>query len=166
MARNNLAWIKGDITGDIYYDNFHLDSKDVQYLRLYLMIKGVVGAAAVKGVRVCVYGPLAELVYGHVRKGSRLGVIGHIQQRTTRKGNQVFEVVAEEVEFLRNIDWEAGARVRQDLVERGLLLPSHKVKDRDGGRLADAVSDDSALLDDLAIAIPEDVVPQEKTPDG
>jgi len=114
VARNNLAWFKGDITGDIYYDNFHLDSKDVQYLRLYLMIKGGVGAAAVKGVRVCVYCPLAELVYGHVRKGSRLGVIGHIQQRTTRKGNQVFEVVAEEVEFLRNIDWEAGARVRQD----------------------------------------------------
>ncbi len=71
MARNNLTWIKGDITGDIYYDNFHLDSKDVQYLRLYRMIKGVVGAAAVKGVRECVYGPLAELVYGHVRKGSR-----------------------------------------------------------------------------------------------
>ncbi|MFZ2096693.1 MAG: hypothetical protein WAV05_08660 [Anaerolineales bacterium] len=47
------------------------------------MIKGVVGAAAVKGGRVCVYGPLAELVYGHVRKGSRLGVIGHIQQRMT-----------------------------------------------------------------------------------
>lgn len=166
MARNNLAWIKGDITGDIYYDNFHLDSKDVQYLRLYLMIKGVVGAAAVKGVRVCVYGPLAELVYGHVRKGSRLGVIGHIQQRTTRKGNQVFEIVAEEVEFLRNIDWEAGARIRQDLVERGMLRPSHKGKDRDGGRLADAVSDDSSLLDDLAVAIPEDVVPQERTPDG
>jgi hypothetical protein len=166
VARNNLAWIKGDITGDIYYDNFHLDSKDVQYLRLYLMIKGVVGAAGVKGVRVCVYGPLAELVYGHVRKGSRLGVIGHIQQRITGKGNQVFEVVAEEVEFLRNIEWEAGARVRQDLVERGLLRASHKGKDRDGGRLADAVSDDSALLDDLAVAIPEDVVPQEKTPDG
>jgi hypothetical protein len=40
------------------------------------MVKNVVGAAAVKGLRVCVYGPLAELVYGHVRKGSRLGVIG------------------------------------------------------------------------------------------
>ena len=52
MARNNLAWIKGDITGDIYYDNFHLDAKDVQYLRLYLMIKGVVGAASVNGACV------------------------------------------------------------------------------------------------------------------
>ncbi len=71
MARNNLAWIKGDITGDIYYDNFHLDSKDVQYLRLYLTIKGVVGAASVNGVRVCVYGPLADLLHNHERKSKR-----------------------------------------------------------------------------------------------
>jgi len=42
-------------------------------VNLYLMIKGVVEAAAVEGVRVCVYGPLAKLVYGHVRKGSRPG---------------------------------------------------------------------------------------------
>jgi hypothetical protein len=159
VARNNLAWIKGDITGDIYYDIFHLDSKDVQYLRLYLMIKGVYGAAAVKGLRVCVYGPLAELVYGHVRKGSRLGVIGHIQQRTTRKGDLVFEIVADEIEFLRNIDWEGGERIRQDLVARGLLRPSHKTKDHDGGGLADAVSSEAALLDDLTVAIPEDILP-------
>ena len=166
MARNNLTWIKGDITGDIYYDNFHLDSKDVQYLRLYLMIKGVVGTAAVKGLRICVYGPLAELVYGHVRKGSRLGVIGHIQQRTTREGKMVFEIVAEEVEFLRNIEWEAGARVRQDLVNRGLLRPSHNGKDRDGGGKADALSDDTPQLDDLAIAIPEDVISREEAAGG
>jgi pimeloyl-ACP methyl ester carboxylesterase len=123
MARNNLTWVKGDITGDIYYDLFKLDNKDIQYLRLYLMVKGVFGAAGVNGLRVCVYGPLAELVYGHVRKGSRLGVIGHLQQRKTRKGVLVFEVVAEEVEFLRNIEWETGERVRKDLVQRG--LPRH-----------------------------------------
>jgi hypothetical protein len=166
VARNNLTWIKGDITGDIYYDNFHLESKDVQYLRLYLMIKGVVGAAAVKGLRVCIYGPLAELVYGHVRKGSRLGVIGHIQQRTTRQGKMVFEIVAEEVEFLRNIEWESGARVRQDLVARGLLCPSHNGKDRDGGGRADAVLDDTPQLDDLVAAIPEDVITMEEAAGG
>ena len=49
MARNNLTWIKGDITGDIYYDIFRLDGKDVQYLRLYLMIKGVFGARRSRG---------------------------------------------------------------------------------------------------------------------
>ncbi len=159
MARNNLTWVKGDITGDIYYDIFHLDSKDVQYLRMYLMIKGVFGAAAVKGLRICVYGPLAELVYGHVRKGSRLGVIGHIQQRVTRKGDMVFEIVADEIEFLRNIDWEAGERVRKDLVQRGLLRPSHGGRDVDGGGSADAVFDETAVPDDLTIAIPEDVMP-------
>jgi len=43
MARNNHVWVKGDITGDIYFDIFKLDNKDVQFLRLYLMVKGVKG---------------------------------------------------------------------------------------------------------------------------
>lgn len=43
-------------------------------------IKGVVGAGAVNGVCVCVYDPLAELVFGQGRICSRLGVFGHIQQ--------------------------------------------------------------------------------------
>jgi hypothetical protein len=38
----------------------------------------------------------------------------------------VFEVVANELEFLRNIDWEAGERVRKDLVRRGPLRSSLK----------------------------------------
>ena len=161
MARNNLTWIKGDITGDIYYDVLRLDSQDVQYLRLYLMVKGVVGATGVKGLRICVYGPLAELVYGHVRKGSRLGVIGHIQQRTTREGKMVFEVVAEEIEFLRNIEWEAGERARKDLVQRGLLRPSYKDQDTSGGGKEDSSTSDIAPLDDLVAAIPEDLIQDE-----
>ena len=36
-----------DIIGDIYYTNYHLDPKDVQYMDLYLMIKGLVVAASV-----------------------------------------------------------------------------------------------------------------------
>ena len=132
MTRNNLIWIKGDITGDIYYDLFKLDGQDIQYLRVYLMVKGVFGAASVSGLRVCVYGPLAELVYGHVRKGSRLGVTGHLQQRKTHKGDFVFEVVAEEVEFIHNIEWETGKLVRKDLVQRGLLRPSFRDEDHGG----------------------------------
>jgi len=31
MARNNLVWIKDDITGDICYDIFRLEGKEVQY---------------------------------------------------------------------------------------------------------------------------------------
>ena len=157
MARNNHVWVKGDITGDIYFDIFKLDNKDVQFLRLYLMVKGVKGANGVKGLRTCVYGPLAELVYGHVRKGSRLGVIGHIQQRTTRQGKMVFEIVAIEGEFLRNIDWEAGDRARRDLVQRGLLRPSYKDQDNGGGAINEGSDED----DNLAAAIPEDLLGDE-----
>ncbi len=141
MARNNHCYIKGDITGDIYYDVLKLGGKDVQFLRLYLMMKGVEGAAAVKGLRVCVYGPAAELTYGHVRKGSRIAVIGHLQSRDTNSG-KVIEIVAEEIDFLRNIDWETGERTRLDLVRRGLLRPSHKDEDQDGGSSNFNPSDD------------------------
>ena len=158
MARNNHVWVKGDITGDIYYDIFKLDGKEVQYLRLYLMVKGVKGANGVKGLRTCVYGPLAELVYGHVRKGSRLGVLGHIQQRTTRQGKMVFEAVATEVDFLRNIDWEAGERMRKDLVQRGLLRPSFKDQDTGGGAIGDSSNDGD---DNFSTAIPEDLISDE-----
>jgi single-stranded DNA-binding protein len=157
MARNNHVWVKGDITGDIYYDIFRLDGKEVQYLRLYMMIKGVKGASGVKGLRTCVYGPLAELVYGHVRKGSRIGVIGHIQQRRTRQGKMVFEIVASEVEFLRNIEWDAGDRVRRDLVKRGLLRPSYKDEDKGGG----GSSDSSDAEEQPTVAIPEDLLDDE-----
>ena len=160
MARNNHVWVKGDITGDIYYDLFKLDGKEVQYLRLYLMLKGVTGAAGVKGLRTCVYGPLAELVYGHVRRGSRIGVLGHIQQRTTREGKMVFEVVAVDVEFLRNIDWDAGERVRKDLVQRGQLRPSFRDEDHGGAGLADA-ADEAEALNGITSAIPEDLVGDE-----
>ena len=58
------------------------------------------------------------------------------------------------------------ARIRQDLVERGWLLPSHNGKDRDGGGMADAISDDTPQLDDLAGAIPEDVISREEASGG
>lgn len=158
MARNNHVWVKGDITGDIYFDILKLDGKEVQYLRMYLMIKGVKGANGVKGLRVCVYGPLAELVYGHVRKGSRIGVIGHIQQRNLHNGKMVFEIVAVEVDFLRNIEWQTGERVRQDLVQRGLLRPSHRDEDNGGGGFTDYAD----LSEHLSAAIPEDLIEDEQ----
>lgn len=66
-----------------------------------------------------VYGALAELVYGHVQKGSRIGVEGHIQLRyRPNTTTPVFEVVAEKVEFLRNIDYERGKRVVEELKQR------------------------------------------------
>lgn len=133
MARNNHVFVMGDITSDIYYDNFRLDGKDVPYLRLRMMVNGTEGVSAVGGLRVVVYGSLAELTYGHVQKGSRLAVTGHIQCRK-HLSEIVFEVVATDVQFIRNVDWDRGEEVREDLVARGKLRPTR----RDRGAPVDA----------------------------
>lgn len=70
---------RGDITGDIYFDYLRPQNQDpIPYVRLYLMIDDSPESKPVKGLRVLIYGTLAELVFGHVQKCSRIGVEGHI----------------------------------------------------------------------------------------
>jgi len=120
MAQGNLTWLRGDITGDIYFDYLYPPNQaPMPYIRLYLMIDGSPEAKPVKGLRILVYGSLAELVYGHVQKGSRIGVEGHIQLRNRPNiPTPVFEVVAERVEFIRNIDYERGKQIIAELKQR------------------------------------------------
>jgi single-stranded DNA-binding protein len=66
MPRNNHVFVVGNITSDMYYDTFQLDGKNVPFLRMHLMVDGTDGASAVSGLRVVVYGTLAELTYGYV----------------------------------------------------------------------------------------------------
>ena len=62
MAQGNLTWQRGDITGDIYFDYLRPQNQDpIPYVRLYLMIDGSPESKPVKGLRVLVYGTLAEL---------------------------------------------------------------------------------------------------------
>ena len=120
MAQGNFIWVRGDITGDIYFDYLHPKNADaIPYIRLYLMIDGTPEAKPVRGLRILVYGALAELVYGHVQKGSRIGVEGHIQLRQRPNiPTPVFEIVAERVEFIRNIDYERGKQIVAELKGR------------------------------------------------
>lgn len=121
MAQGNHVSVKGDITGDIYYDILDIGEKQTPYLRLYMMINGSREAYPVKGLRICMYGLLAELTYAHVQKGSRIFVEGHVQTRTRRNNEVVVEIVAEDVDFIRNIDYERGNRVAEELRNRGLF---------------------------------------------
>ena len=121
MAQGNHVSVKGDITGDIYYDVLEIGDKQTPYLRLYMMINGSREAYPVKGLRVCMYGLLAELTYAHVQKGSRIFVEGHVQTRSRRNGDMVVEIVGEDVDFIRNIDYERGNQVAEDLRNRGLF---------------------------------------------
>lgn len=123
MAQGNFVWLRGDITGDIYFDYIRPEEGDpIPFVRLYLMTNGNREARAVKGLRIMVYAGLAELVYGFLQKGSRIGVEGHIQERERVGGSPVFEVVAERVEFIRNIDFARGNRVLEELKRRGKFL--------------------------------------------
>jgi hypothetical protein len=121
MAQGNFTWQRGDLTGDIYFDYLHPQNQEpLPYLRMYLMIDGSPDAKPVKGLRVLVYGTLAELVYGHVQKGSRIGVEGHIQMRNRpNTTTPVFEIVAERIEFIRNIDYERGKQTVAELKQQG-----------------------------------------------
>jgi single-stranded DNA-binding protein len=123
MARSNSVVVKGDITSDIYYDIFTQNGKSVPFLRVYLMVNGTPEAKEVKGLRVVFYGYLAELAEAHLKKGSRILVEGHIQMRKAPNGNLTFEVVAEDVEFLRNITWERGQKKLEVLAASGRSQP-------------------------------------------
>jgi len=135
MASGNICWVRGDITGDIYLDYLRSpDEEPIPYVRLYLMIDGSRDSKPVKGLRIMIYGALAELVYGYVQKGSRIGVEGHIQIRDRTDGiGMVFEIVAERVEFIRNIDFERGRQTITNLKQRGRLIsePSINVEKGD-----------------------------------
>ncbi len=123
MARSNITLIKGDITSDIYYDIFTQSGKSVPFLRVYMMINGTPEAKEVKGLRVVFYGYLAELAEAHLQKGSRIQVEGHIQMRRAPNGSPTFEIVAEDVEFLRNITWERGQKRQEELTAKGRGRP-------------------------------------------
>lgn len=113
-----------DISEDILFDVVTISGKQVAFLRMYGFVKGTAGAGLVRRLRFLAYGPLAELIYAHVRKGSRLMIISHVQQRETNE-RTFTEFVIEECQFVRNVDFEAGKAKRAELVARGELRPSY-----------------------------------------
>lgn len=125
MALGNMTWNRGDITSDIYYDLIRKDGKpDLPVVRLIMMINGLGEVKPVYGLRIIAYGALAELVFGHLQKGSRIGVEGHIQIRERENvGSFAFEVVANHVEFIRNIDYDRGNRAIAALRNREMVFP-------------------------------------------
>jgi single-stranded DNA-binding protein len=117
MAQGNYVFVLGDITGDIYFDYLRPKGQEpIPFLRLYLMSNGSRESRPIKGLRILVYGDDAIVIYGHVQKGSRIGVQGHIQMRMRLDTNSpVFEIVAEHIEFIRNIDYARGSKAISDL---------------------------------------------------
>jgi single-stranded DNA-binding protein len=125
MTLTNRVVLKGDITSDIYYDIFTIGGKPSPYLRVYLMVNATDETREVKGLRVVFYGSKAEEAEAHLMKGSRIQIEGHIQMRRAPNGNPTFEIVVEDAEYVRNIDWERGARKKEQMLAEG-RIPSRK----------------------------------------
>ena len=125
MAIGNVSWNRGDITSDIYYDHIIKEGKpDLPVVRLIMMIDGFGEVKSVMGLRIVAYGALAELAYGHLQKSSRIGVEGHIQIREREDvSTPAFEIVADHIEFIRNIDYGKGSQVVAALRDRKMIQP-------------------------------------------
>ena len=125
MTRNNSCSFKIDVGDDKEFLRINLNGTPTAYTRFYGFVKGTTGANKVQGVRFIAYGPLAELIYAHIQPGSRVFVISHLQIRRDNKGNIFNEFVVEDVEYLRNINWDKGKEKMQELIANGeLRLPS------------------------------------------
>ena len=133
MARNNQVKVKGNLTGDIYYDVLQNKAgQSTPFMRFYLMINAERGVNEVRGLRVLCYGKLAEYAEAHLQKGSKVIVDGHIQMRTIKNGgnnggNVVFEIVADDIDFVQHIDWERGRQKHNEMVGAGSLDDSFSI---------------------------------------
>jgi len=120
MARNNEVKLKGIVKDDIYYDVVEKDGRSLQFLRFLLTVPSSREAKELRGIRILAYGTLAEYIEAHIQPGSRVQVEGHIQMRTSAKGLAT-EVVAEDADFIQNINWARGRRKYEELKTAGLL---------------------------------------------
>ena len=123
MARNNRVSVQGDLTGDIYYDVIQKDGRVIPFLRVYMMINNSSTAGEVRGLRVMFYGLLAEEAEAHLQKGSRIEVEGHLQIRRIPDEGISVEVAAEDVDYIRNITWERGAKRLAEMAAAGKKRP-------------------------------------------
>ncbi|MDX9993563.1 MAG: single-stranded DNA-binding protein [Anaerolineales bacterium] len=106
MNRNSVHII-GDLTGDIYYDNFTVDSKATPFLRLMVVIQGSSRKDPTPPLRVVFYGRRAQIVEAFAQKGARFYIQGHLQLRSV-KDRTVVEVVCEHAEALRYANFDRG----------------------------------------------------------
>lgn len=112
----NRVIVVGNISGDIYYDQLTINRQPRWYLRLLLYSDHPV---LLRGLRIVLWDDLARLYFPYLQKGSEIAVIGSVVLRRHR-GRVILEVETENMLLLRNIDWDHGEAMREQL---GLKKP-------------------------------------------
>lgn len=113
--------LKGNVTQPPYFDRVGNDQRP--FMRLYLAVNRLVGDRA-DFVRVVSYDDCALFSYPYLQPGSEVLASGNLRARRRRvaggKQETVIELVADDLTFIRKIDWERGDAERERLLaERG-----------------------------------------------
>ncbi|MHC4619630.1 MAG: single-stranded DNA-binding protein [Planctomycetota bacterium] len=123
MAKNDVE-LKGNLTRDPHFD--YLDGRDgpVPFMRFTLAVdRHPPRQQGTDYLQVVSYGQSALHDHAYLRQGSEVFVEGWVRTRngTDTGGNPAtrIEVVAEEITFLRNIEWEKGQAAKMQHVEEG-----------------------------------------------
>ena len=114
---NNSATIRGNLAYDPFFDYLESKKGGMPFTRFALAVdrQSPRPAGPADHLLVVAYGELAEHVHPYLRQGSEISVEGWIRARkgTNHHGEpmRVIEVVAEDITFIRNINWEQGEAV-------------------------------------------------------
>ena len=120
---NNSATIRGNLAYDPFFDYLEGKERATPFTRFALAVdrQPPRPAGPADHLLVVAYGELAEYVHPYLRQGSEISVEGWIRARkgTNHHGApmRVIEVVAEDITFIRNINWEQGEAVAADVVD-------------------------------------------------
>jgi single stranded DNA-binding protein len=121
MAKNSIS-LKGNLTRDPFFD--HLDGRDgpVPYMRFTLAVdRHLPRQTGTDYLQVLAYGQRALHDHAYLRQGSEVLVEGWVRTRdgTDNNGRPAtrIEVIAEEITFLRNIEWARGDEMKAQIQE-------------------------------------------------
>jgi single-stranded DNA-binding protein len=116
MAKNPIS-LKGNLTRDPFFD--YLDDRDgpVPFMRFTLAVgRHPPRQAGTDYLQILVYGQRALHDHAYLRQRSEILVEGWIRTRegTDNSGQPAtrIEVIAEEITFLRNIEWARGDEMK------------------------------------------------------
>ena len=104
---SNSVFVVGEVLEDIHFNwlrrNGDGQNGEYAFLRLWLKCDEYLN-----GLRVIMFGTLAELAYPYLQPESKIAVDGHLQTRDGETGKHVFEVTAHNMTLLEKINWAAG----------------------------------------------------------
>jgi hypothetical protein len=124
VTRTNNFTALVDFTSNKYFKELDRNGKKISFCRIVGFIRPSPGSKAAEGVRFLAYGPLAELVFASVQKGTRAFVIAHLQTRVDANGHYFAELVIEDIQYISGENHEAAEKKREELISSGAIHPN------------------------------------------